>query len=649
MNKLSVIAQWLVVAGLAAFVAYVLVRPTPQPVYAPEAWRDWRGVTILSYAGIARSDTPVYPSVRSLEAQLTALRDAGYRTVRVEDVRAFLDGRAPLPAKPLLLLFEGGRKEAFIRATPVLQRLGFSAVIAVPTSVMQQWGGFYLKRADIRKVIRLPQWQVASMGHEAVNPAPGGTEQERFLATRARGGGKPETDDAFVGRIFGDYARSASALEEALGKPALLYLYPYGEAGQSPGSDPLAEAANREAVSRHFGLAVLGGFHAFNGPGADPYALTRLRVPGDWSPERLLAELDAGQPRARPQAALGAAQDWTAERDAALHDAALHLDAASAVWLRGSDAWSDLEVSATLQPDAAATGSLYARYAGPRSWLRVAAETDGLRIQERVGNRLVTLQRVQSGGVDHAPRHVRLRLRNNRAWVWLDDKPVAENLPLAPSTRRGRVGFGSERGHLTVTAFSARPLPARALLANSIRLVPDERREQVQAILPNWFRAGEPAAWAQTAQQDLLQAAVTGIRTVPLLTGAAALSPADARAWAAAIDDELARANVKSLLPTLAVEGPADALAAELRNRGYAITHLLTPAEALARGRAIAQAAPDEILVINAAAAEAAEAVDWLTRVIPASRLAVRESASDAVAPDLTTFISLPNAEPLQR
>ncbi len=641
MNKLSITLQWLVVAGLAAFVGYLFVRPTPQPDYAPDTWRDWRGVTVLSYAGIARRDTPVYPSVKRLEAQLAALRDAGYRTVRPEDVRAFLDGRAPLPPKPLLILFEGGRKEAFIRATPVLQRLGFSAVLAVPTAVLDQWGGFYLKRADIRKLVRLPQWDVASMGHAAANPAPGGGEQDRFLATRARGGAKPESDDAFRDRIFNDYARSAKILEAAAGRPVQLYLYPYAEAGQSPGADPLAETFNREAVTRHFSLAIVGGFHAFNGPNADPFALTRLRVPGDWPPEQLLAELDASQPRTRPQTSLGTDRDWVTERDAALHGDALHLDAAAAAWLRGSDAWDDIEVSATLQPDASATGSLYVRYAGPRSWLRVAADTDGLRVQERIGGRLITLHRHQSGGVGQAPRHIRLRLRNNRAWVWLDDKSVAENLPLAPSTRRGRIGFGSERGHLTVSAFSARQLPARALLANSVRLVPDDRRDQIQAILPNWFRAGEPPAWSQTAQQDLLHAAVTGIRTIPLLTGAASLSPADARAWATALDAELARANVKPLLPTLAVEGPAGELADELRNRGYAVTYLLSPSEALEHGRALAQAAPDETLAINAAVPEADAAVDWLTRVIPANRIALREAASDAVAPNLATLIKL--------
>ncbi len=639
MKKYSLFAQWFVLAALAAFVAYVLMRPTPLPDYAPATWRSWNGVTVLSYAGIARTDSPVYPSVKRLEAQLSALRDAGYRTVRPEDVRAFLDERAPLPDKALLLIFEGGRKEAFIRATPVLQRTGFTAVITVPTSVMRQWGSFYLKRADVRRVVRLPQWQVGSMGHQAIEPLPGtaSSEQGRFLAQRIRLDGKVESADAFRNRILQDYARSASVLEDAAGKPPLLYLYPFAEAGQSPDSDPLAEAANRDAVTRHFSLAFIGGSNAFNGPGSDPWSMTRLRVPGDWTPAQLLAELASSQPRSRPQAALGNAQDWVFEREGGLRDAALHLSAGAAAWLRGSDAWTDIEVSAELQPDAKGCAALYARYTSVRSWLRVTCDAEGLRVQERLGTRLYTLCRRPAADDAQSIRRIRLRIRNNRAWVWLNDKPVAENLPISPATRRGRVGLGSEQGDLRVSAFTARPLPSRWVLANSIRLVPDADREQVQAILPNWFRAGETPSLAQTAQQDLLQTAVAGIHTVPLLTGGAALDAEAARAWAGAIDAELTRADLKMLTPALAVEGPALPLAAELRNRNFRVTHLLTPAQALEWGRSIAQATPDEVIVVNGLGAEADRALAWLLRVIPANRLALRE-ADGALAPDISTL-----------
>lgn len=644
MKRLSIIVQWLVVASLAVFIAFILLRQAPRPDYESTTWRSWGGVTVLSYSGIARRDSPGYPSVKRLEAHLTALRDAGYRTVRPEDVRAFLDGRAPLPPKALLLIFEGGRKEAFIRATPVLQRTGFMAVIAVPTSVLDQWGGFYLRPKDIRRIVRIPQWQIGSMGHAAIRPLDGEKEGEgkghrRFLTHRAVRAGVVESSDAFRDRIVQDYARSASLLQAAAGQPPFLYLYPFGDAGRSPGDDPLAEAANRDAVTRYFSLAFSGAARAFNGPGSDPWSLSRLRVPGDWSAERLLAELAASQPRRTPQETLGVPSNWVFERDAELRDAALRLPDDAAAWLRGTEGWSDVEIVATLQPEAQGAASLYARHASPRSWVRISIDANGLRVQERLDDGLFTLFSHPAKGLEASASRIRLRLRYNRAWVWLNDEPIAANLPLALDTRRGAVGLGSEHGETSVSAFSARPLPARWLLANSIRIVPEAERDWVQAVLPNWFRAGTAPAVAETALQDILQAAVSGIRTLPLLSGADTLDDQAARDWAAAIDRELDRANLKPLTPVLAVEGPALALVTELRNRNYRIVHLLSAAQALEWGRSLPGRSLDDIIAVNDHGPEADAALDWLARVIPASRLARREAPGEAVNDEIAVSI----------
>lgn len=640
MKRLSIFMQWLVLAAILGFVGYYLWRPIPQPDYSPETWHDWDGVTVLSFPGITRWETSTYPSEKRLAAHLTALRDAGYRTVLPKDVVAYLKDRAPLPEKALLLIFEGGRKEAFIRATPILQRTGFTAVITVPTMVMDQWGGFYLKQRDLARVSRLPQWNVGSMGHRAIEsiPTDDSAESGRFLAQRIRRRGNEETADAFRNRIAADYAISAHKLKKATGHSPILYLYPFSEAGQGPDADPLAEAANREAVTRNFELAFIGGSNPFNGPGSDPWTLTRLRVPGTWTPEQLLAELAASRPRTRSQDAIGRAGDWVFDQPSELRNSTLNLSAGANAWLRGSDGWTDVDLSAKLDPGLKGSASLYARYTGPRSWLRVTSDADGLRVQERLEGILHTLYLHPPTSGTQTAHQIRLRVRNNRAWVWQDDHLLSENIPLSPATCRGRVGLGSERSNLRVSAFSARPLPTRWALVNSIRRIPAAEQDQIQAIVPIWFRTTDPVpSVSQTAQQDLLQTAVAGIHTLPLLIGGGELNADAARTWATAIDAELIRANVKLLVPTLAVEGPAAALAVELRNLGYRITHVLTPAQARVQGRSIAQVTPDEILVVNGRGPEAEQVVAGLLRLIPPNRLALREANTTSLAPDIVT------------
>ncbi len=639
MRKLSILIQWIVLLGVAGFIGYILLRRPPQPEYTPEHWRSWEGVTLLSYAGIARRDEPVYPSVNRLESHLTALRDAGYQTVTPRDVRAFLDGDSPLPEKALMIIFEGGRKEAFIRATPILQRTGFSAVIVIPTALTRSWGGFYLNASDIRRLIRLPQWHVGSMGHEAYAEIPVDADGTtgRFLTRRRWVNGRRESEADFQARVLADYAESAAYLESAAGRSALVYLYPYADAGQFPGADPLAESGNRAGVTRHFPLAVVGGDEPFNGPGRDPWALSRLRVPGNWEPERLLAELRLSRPRPAGMPSLGRPADWTFDRGGSLADGTLTLPADAAAWLRGSDGWSDLVIEATLSPGAQGIAALYARYAGPLSWIRLSVSDSGLRVQERLPGRLQTLHHhpwapTQDPTASHA---VQLRLRHNRAWVEHNGALLAANLPLAPGTRRGRIGFGAEKETAGVTALKVRKLPAYLLLANSIRQVPEAQHAQLRAILPVWFRATQTPRIGETQRQDLFKAAVSGVETIPMIRDAAQIATGDPHAFVEAVQTTLADLGLTALVRTLALDAPADALADVLRRHGFRMVHVLEPGPARRHGETLAQLSPTDWILINASGEAAEMALDELLHRIPADRLAILTPAPEALGPDL--------------
>ncbi len=493
MRKLSLLVQWIILLGIVGFFGHMLLRRPPQPDHEPESWRSWEGVTVLSYAGIARRDGSVYPSTRRLEEHLHALREDGYRTVRPEEVRAFLDGLSPLPAKALMLIFEGGRKEAFIRATPVLQRTGFTAVIAVPTAVTDAWGGFYVKRSDLKRLARMPQWQPGSMGHEAhenIAVAPDGVSGRFLTQRRLLEDGIREDSAAYQERVLHDYQRSAQLIESAAGRPALLYLYPYADSGRFPGADPLAAAVNREGVTRYFELAFTEGQNAFNGRGSDPWSLSRLRVPGTWSADRLLEELALSRPRREGKASLGRAEDWVLDGECEFAGGALFLPDGASAWLRGSENWSDLDVDVSLTSGTNGISALYARYTGPFSWVRVSLSPDGLRVQERLSDGIQTLHFEEwTGNRPDGEQRVRVRLRNNRVWVRLDGVQVAANLPLAAGTRSGRLGFNTQGGGLRLHSLNADLLPARLALADGLQGIPEDQHPLLLALLPSWLDA----------------------------------------------------------------------------------------------------------------------------------------------------------------
>jgi len=632
--------QWGVVLAFLVFVGHALFQRHPRPEYEPASWHDWEGVTVLSYAGISHRNEALYPTVTRLAEHLHALRGAGYRTVRPEDVRAFLDGRAPLPRKALLLIFEEGRKEATLRATPLLQQTGFSAVIAVPTARADTRGGFYLKQSDIKRLGRIPSWQLGSMGHEAYMdiPVDAHAATGRFLTRRKWLDTAPEDAESYQSRVLRDYARSAKWLQAAGGKPASLYLYPYADAGQSPDADPLAESVNRNGVTQHYGLAFVRGDDPYNGVGSDPWTLSRLRVRGDWDAEELLRQLALNRPRPEGQPALGDTPDWLLERDGRFEEGRLVLPSGAAAWLRGSDDWSDLDLHATLTAGSGGVASLYARYAGPRSWLRISLATDGLRVQERLHERIQTLHFLALPREDPA-RAVRLRLlvRHNRAWVWQDDEAVASQHPLAPATRRGRVGVSAETDSMILHAFKADLLPPRLVLANSIRLIPDTRHSQLRAILPVWFRASERPRIAETHRKDLMLAAVSGTETIPVITGATNLAPAAATDLARQIEARIQELGLESLILTLGLEGPADALASALRDRGFRLVHLLDAEQAEHRGPSLAGQDNLDWIVITTPGEKGEAAFKRLLYHMPARRLALCDAADSVFGPGIQT------------
>lgn len=63
--------------------------------------------------------------------QMTALKDAGFSSVTLEQVRDYVYEGIPLPAKPVLITIDDGYTSNLTVAAPVLEELGFQAAVFV--------------------------------------------------------------------------------------------------------------------------------------------------------------------------------------------------------------------------------------------------------------------------------------------------------------------------------------------------------------------------------------------------------------------------------------------------------------------------------------------------------------------------------------
>lgn len=84
------------------------------------------------------ADNNVAVSVEQLRQDLTVLKEQGYQTISLRQLSAFVRDGAQLPGKCVLITFDDGYLSNKIYAQPVLEELGYTAVIFALTGWMEE-------------------------------------------------------------------------------------------------------------------------------------------------------------------------------------------------------------------------------------------------------------------------------------------------------------------------------------------------------------------------------------------------------------------------------------------------------------------------------------------------------------------------------
>ena len=102
---------------------------------------------ILRYGRVASQHERSCITPEALEEQLHSLRDAGFRSVGLEDWREAACARQPLPGRCVLITFDAPDAEFRTRVWPLLRRYGFGATVFL---VPEDMGGVEFHRRDAR-------------------------------------------------------------------------------------------------------------------------------------------------------------------------------------------------------------------------------------------------------------------------------------------------------------------------------------------------------------------------------------------------------------------------------------------------------------------------------------------------------------------
>ena len=622
-KKLFVAAQIVLVVALSAWIAYSFFKPEPKPEFQRDTWHSWKGFFAISYQGISKTEGKEYVSEKQLDNHLEALKKAGYHTITPADAVMFLDGRKPLPEKAILLIFEGGRKDSLLSATPSLRKTGFSAVMCVPTKLADTWENFYLSARELKDVGEDPAWSLCSMGHKAVDmiPVDDSGKKDHYLTGLLRTPKGVESESEYAGRIASDYAKASGIIEKATGKRVEAYLYPYADTGAKPGSRPLAAEVNLEAVKKHHKMAFVRGDDAFNACKSDPYRLNRLRVAAGWDAERLLKELERFAPRTAAVEAIPGPDEWTSSGEVKNSGKLIFSGQAAHAFLRGTDEWINVDIQATVRLGQESTAFIYGRYGSPRSYVRVSLHKSGVRLQECSGRTMQTLA-WQPMRVDATKEHsLTLRIKGNRAWAYLDGTSVAGPAPLTASTSRGRIGLGAQDGPVEFTALKAGPNPCHYLLADGFSGLSKEAMREAGAILPMWFREGAQTSVDRNRAADVLLAASQGTSTIPVVQVPKALQADKAGALIDEIAKALGNPLTKPLVNRLALIGPDDTPVLLMRSKGFKVVRIMTVEEADEAARRGVRPEDGDMILVDGNGKDVVPLLERLLHTIPSDRL----------------------------
>lgn len=203
-------------------------------------WNWWRprargGIPALMYHKVG--DAPRGSKLKKLwvrtadfEWQMEYLLAHGFTPMLFSELAAAEDGRAPMPARPVLVTFDDGYANNHEQAFPVLRRLGVKANIFLVYETIGIHNAWHDPATE--PWIRMLDWErVFEMRDSGLVEFGSHTMRHRDLAALG-----PE-------EVRWELVESKKRLEDRIGRPMVGFAYPYGSGAYAPAVRAAARAA----------------------------------------------------------------------------------------------------------------------------------------------------------------------------------------------------------------------------------------------------------------------------------------------------------------------------------------------------------------------------------------------------------------------
>ncbi len=101
------------------------------------------GVPVLTYRQVndTEQDSSAI-SIKEFEEQMEYLKEGGYSVITPEELVDAWENKTPLPAKPVVLTFDGGYIDIYKNVLPILQKENFKATVFVVTDYVNLYPNY---------------------------------------------------------------------------------------------------------------------------------------------------------------------------------------------------------------------------------------------------------------------------------------------------------------------------------------------------------------------------------------------------------------------------------------------------------------------------------------------------------------------------
>ena len=269
--------------------AAATAEAAPAALTAPDYTKN---IPVITYHNIAESGDPsVTVSPAEFAEQMRALRGAGYTAVSLDDLRAYVNTGAGLPARPVVITFDDGYMSNYEYAFPVLRQYGFKAAIFV---IGVSFGKDAYKDSARPMIPHFGAKEAAEMAQSGLITIQSHSYDMHQLAPYdanprkgiLRNPGESEAD--YAAALRSDYAKNAALIKSAAGADTFAFAYPFGH------HDTLSSILLRQLGAELTFTSDPGVNTVIKGLPQSLYGLKRLTVTGGTTGDGLLKMIRGG-------------------------------------------------------------------------------------------------------------------------------------------------------------------------------------------------------------------------------------------------------------------------------------------------------------------------------------------------------------------